>query len=438
MKNKILENFFTSGWTFGEDENESRNKFQMMNIAFVLSFAGLLFGISINIVREATTLIPIEIILLFVNIVLLFALRFNKNYFKTISFIVTLQYSMLFLLLVYVSKPEELKHIWLFTYPIVLLYFGNDKSAFVWVAVMVFFLIIAPLQPFVHVTYSLFQMMYISFVLIIVSIIIYFYQKRMDEATKLILEQKNMLKKQLEELIKKDKILSIQSKQAVMGEMISMIAHQWRQPLSTVTLNISNLQVKRMLGETLQEEELEKALNDINNTIIYLSDTIDDFQTYFHPKKEISKLEINELIQKAINFTKLRLKETKIQIIYAQTEKIVIQTYANEMIQVLLNILNNAIDELITREIQHPKILIRVINLEETLQLEIEDNAGGIKEEHIDSIFEPYFSTKGKNGTGLGLYMSQMIMQKQFQSSIEVYSQNNITIFTLKVAKKLA
>jgi signal transduction histidine kinase len=438
MKNKILENFFTSGWIFSEDESELKNKFQMMNIALLLSSAGLLFGITANIVRETPTLIPLEIILLFANMILMFVLRINKKYFETISLILTLQFTFLFLLLVYISKPDELKHIWIFTYPIVLLYFRNDKNAVPWVAVIVFFLMAAPLQPFIHVHYSLFQVTYISFVLIIVSIIIYFYQKRMDEATSLIIEQKNMLKKQLEELSHKDKILTTQSKQAVMGEMISMIAHQWRQPLSTVTLNISNLQVKRLLGEEIDNVEVDKAFDDINRTVVYLSDTIDDFQTYFHPNKDIVTVEINELIQKAINFTKPRLKNTYIKIECVMTKKILIQTYTNEIIQVLLNILNNAVDELISREIKNPKIVICIKDLENELLLEIEDNAGGIKTEHIDSIFEPYFSTKGKNGTGLGLYMSQMIMQKQFHSSIEVQSQNNKTLFSVKVPKKLA
>ena len=438
MKNKILENFFTSGWQFEENESELKNKFQMMNIAFVLSSAGLLFGIMANILRGTPTLIPIEVFLFVANMILLFVLRINKKYFEVVSLVITLQFTFLFLLLVYISKPEELKHIWIFTYPIVLLYFRNDKNAVPWVAVMVFFLMLAPLQPFIPVHYSLFQVTYISFVLVIVSIIIYFYQKRMDEATSLILEQKNMLKKQLDELSKKDKILSLQSKQAVMGEMISMIAHQWRQPLSTVTLNISNLQVKRLLGEKIADAEFDKTLNDINSTIVYLSDTIDDFQTYFRPNKEISTIEINELIKKAINFTKPRLKDTKIEIEYTLMNKIVIETYANEIIQVLLNILNNAVDELIAKEIEAPRLVIRVKDLENSLQIEIEDNAGGIKEEYIDSIFEPYFSTKGKNGTGLGLYMSQMIMQKQFQSHIEVQTQDNKTLFQLKVPKKLA
>jgi len=182
---------------------------------------------------------------------------------------------------------------------------------------------------------------------------------------------------------------------------------------------------------------VEQALEDINNTIIYLSETIDDFQTYFHPNKELSTIEIDELIKKAINFTKPRLKDTKIEVEYKTSSKIIIQTYTNEIIQVLLNILNNAIDELATRKIINPKIVINVKSMLDEIEITILDNAGGINSEHIDAIFEPYFSTKGKNGTGLGLYMSQMIMQKQFQSCIEVVSENNTSCFSLKLPKRL-
>ena len=438
MKNNMIQSFFTSGWQFSEDENELKNKFQMINAAFLLSSAGLLFGITTNILRGTPALIPIETILLAANVILCFVLRVDKQYFRIVSWLVTLQFTFLFLFLVYVSKPEELKHIWIFTYPIVLLFFKNEKNAVAWVGVLIFFLMIAPLQPFVKVEYSLFQVTYISFVLLIVSIIIYFYQKRMDEARNLIIEQKNLLTQQLDELKTKDKILSLQSKQAVMGEMISMIAHQWRQPLSTVTLHISSLQLKRMLGEDIESKEFDKAFENINETVVYLSDTINDFQTYFHPNKKISTITIAELIEKAVNFIKPRLKESKIEIVYDFNGDGKLETYANEIIQVLLNILNNAVDELLKNNIQNPRIAISVQNSKHETHIRIEDNAGGIAQKDLSMIFEPYFSTKGKNGTGLGLYMSQMIMQKQFQSSIEVQSIDDMAVFYLKVPKKLA
>ena len=435
----LKEELFTSGFEFDTSETELRSKFQMVNVALMLSSVGLLYGIGINLAHhEKHHLIAIEVSLLFINILLALLLRRSKYSIRLVSFIVTLQFTFLFLYLIYVSEPSELKHVWIFTYPIILLYFQDDKSAIVWVMFMITMLLIAPLQPFMKVSYSMFQVSYLSFVLGIVSVIIYFYKQKMDEAKAMIERQQIMLSRKVKELTQKDKMLTMQSKQAVMGEMISMIAHQWRQPLSTVTLNISNLQVKKLLGEEVSDEEFDKALENISDTVVYLSETIDDFQTYFRPDKELSSIDINELIAKAISFVQPRLKKTTVEIKFFQQQRLIVNTYANEVIQVLLNIINNAIDELISRKIKYPKVTINIFNREQEVAISIADNAGGISQENIDAIFEPYFSTKGKNGTGLGLYMSQMIMQKQFHTKIDVKSTNYGSIFTIVVPKKLA
>ena len=296
----------------------------------------------------------------------------------------------------------------------------------------------APFQPFVVIQYTFFQVFYLSFVLVVVSIIVYFYKKRMEEARSTIITQQNILKHQLDELTKKDQLLTVQSKQAVMGEMISMIAHQWRQPLSTVTLSISNLQVKKLLGEEIQEGELDRTLENISDTVVYLSETIDDFQTYFRPNKKLTAVDINELVEKTISFVQPKVKKTDIEMKFFQQPRLIVHTYSNEIIQVLLNIIHNAIDELILRQIQYPKVTINIYNREKEIAISIADNAGGIPKENLNAIFEPYFSTKGKNGTGLGLYMSQMIMQKQFRTKIDVSSSNYGSIFTIVVPKKLA
>jgi len=433
-----INNFFTSAWDFDAAELDLKSKFQMINVAIILSSVGLVFGIVSNLIKDISGLIPLEILLLSINIVLFFTLRRCKNSFKFVSMIETVQFTFLFLFLIYVSEPSQLKHIWIFTYPIILLYFQNEKNATYWVVLMVFMLMLAPLQPFIEVSYSLFQVSYISVVLIIISIIIYFYQKKMDEAKGLILKQQEQLKITVDELIKKDKLLSVQSKQAVMGEMISMIAHQWRQPLSTVTLSISDLQVKKLLGTKIEDKLMDKTLQDISDTVVYLSDTIDDFQTYFQPNKEINIINISELVQKAINFTKPRIEGTKVLITFENTIDEEIQTYTNELIQVILNILNNAVDELLELDKDNLHITINLQDTYESFYLSISDNANGIDPEMLESIFEPYYSTKGKNGTGLGLYMSQMIMQKQFNSKIEVSSSKSGSTFSLRVPKKLS
>jgi len=316
---------------------------------------------------------------------------------------------------------------------------------------MLIMLFISPFQPFIETHYSLFQVVYISFVLIIINIIMYFYKQKMDESKELILRQQeelkifndelqkanNLLELKVNELLVKDKLISAQSKQAVMGEMISMIAHQWRQPLSTITLQISNLHFKKVLGKNISEEENDKVLSEISDNILYLSETIDDFQTYFRPNKERSTVEIHELLQKAINFALARTKELDIEIINTKYKDLVISTYMNELIQVVLNLINNAIDAFIEKDKKGAKLSIHAEENSDTISIFIKDNADGISDENLPHIFEPYFSTKAKNGTGLGLYMSQMIVEKQFGGRIKVKSSPSGTTFIVEILKEI-
>ena len=321
------------------------------------------------------------------------------------------------LYMIYTTDLDSMKYLWVYTYPIVLLYFQKNNNGIYWFTFFLIMLIAAPMQSFIEIKLSSFQVMYIGVVLSVAGMIVYFYQIKMNEARDLILQQQYMLKefnieleRQVKDLKEKDNLLTLQAKQAVMGEMISMIAHQWRQPLSTITLQISNYQFKQLLGKDNKEREIDKTLNEISDTIMYLSDTVDDFQTYFHPGKEISEIEIHELVQRAINFALPRVKESEVEIVFEKNDDdMMIRTYINEVIQVILNIINNAIDALGEAHIVKPKILITLEFKEKSINLKIKDNANGIDDESMERIFEPYFSTKGKNGTGLGLYMSQMV-----------------------------
>jgi len=440
-----LDNFFTSGWMFDESQRDLKSRYQMVNIGLLLSSCALFYGIITNILLDISRFFLLELTFLFINLILFFVLRSSRKLFESVSVIMTFQFTFLFLYLVYTSEPNDLKHIWLFTYPIILLYFQKTENGIYWLAFTATMLIIAPLQSFIDVKYSLFQVTYISFVLMIVSVIIYFYQVKMNEAKGLILNQQKMLRefnlelaRQVTELKEKDQLLTTQSKQAVMGEMISMIAHQWRQPLSTITLQISNLHIKKALGNEIDGDEVDKTLTSISDTIIYLSDTVDDFQTYFHPDKEISEIAVDELIQKAINFALPLVKETGVDIAVQKDQDTVIQTYINEIVQVILNILHNAIDALNEAKTKEPKILITLHTNKQDVVVSIKDNANGIDNKDLKYLFEPYFSTKGKNGTGLGLYMSQMIMQKQFSSQIYVQTSNQGSTFRFKIPKKIS
>lgn len=461
-----LRGFFTSGWDFDASEHDLKNRYQMINIAILLSSGGLIYGITGNFIRNIEGFIPLEIALLTMNMIMLIALRINRKFFEIFAMVMTLQYTFFFLFLIYKGEPQDFKHLWLFTYPIILMYLEKAKYAAYWLFFMLFMLLVAPFQNFTEVSYSIYQVTYLCFVLIIVSVIIYFYQRRINEAKSTIVNQRQMLlafnqelerkvhdkteelmklneslelkvEQKVSELRKKDQLLQVQSKHAVMGEMISMIAHQWRQPLSTITLKIADLQFKNMLKKEVDKEEIDTTLSGISDMIVYLSDTIDDFQTYFRPAKETTVVEIHELLQKALNFALSRVINQKIKLIMNKKEDIEVKTYANELIQVVLNILNNAIDAHLELNDDDAFVRIDILANEAEVFIKIEDNAGGIEDKNLEHLFEPYFSTKGKNGTGLGLYMSNMIISKQFGGEIEVKTSKSGSTFIVKIPKNI-
>jgi signal transduction histidine kinase len=192
-----------------------------------------------------------------------------------------------------------------------------------------------------------------------------------------------------------------------------------------------------MLGKEIDDTYMDKALQDISDTVVYLSDTIDDFQTYFAPNKDMNEENICEIVNRAVNFTKARMNSAGISFDFEESTDGLIQTYSNELVQVILNILNNAIDELVEHKRVNPTIIITILDKKSRFEIIIDDNGRGVPLEDLESIFDPYYSTKGMNGTGLGLYMSQMIMQKQFNSKIEVKSSKDGTQFCIQVPKKL-
>jgi len=284
----------------------------------------------------------------------------------------------------------------------------------------------------------------------IIVIIMIYYQKKLKNFNKELEKQVNEKTKELreinesleatveekiKELIHKDEILTAQSKQAVMGEMISMIAHQWRQPLNTITLQISNIQLQEMMSQSVSKEELLGILDEISNSVIYLSNTIDDFKTYFHPDKEVTEITLDELMQKVISFIEPRMKTSHVSIELNGDVQSNVVVYSNELIQVILNILNNAIDAYESSSDEQKVISLSIEDKGERMHIIISDTAGGIDSEHIKHIFEPYFSTKGKNGTGLGLYMSKMIIEKQFNGKITVFSQGKESSFLIDIPK---
>lgn len=243
------------------------------------------------------------------------------------------------------------------------------------------------------------------------------------------------LARKVDEVKEQENMLIAQSRLAAMGEMMSMIAHQWRQPLATMSLMIANYDIRAMLDDKPKDER-DSILEEISVTLQYLSETVEDFQTYFKPTEGTESSSICAILERAAEFTKTRLQFNGITLQNACMNEYKIRMHSNEMVQVVINIINNAVDAIVQNKPAERLIRIETDETPEELIVRIGDTGGGIDEAVIDRIFEPYFSTKSKNGTGLGLYMAKMIVAKHGNGEIDVENSGSGCTFTLKLPKK--
>ena len=246
-------------------------------------------------------------------------------------------------------------------------------------------------------------------------------QNKVEEKTKELIvinaQLEHRIKQEVEKNLKKDRILSRQSKMASMGEMIENIAHQWRQPLSIISTGASGLKLQKEMNN-LNDEVFEETLEAIIKTSNYLSSTIDDFRYFFKPQKQKEEFEIKNAINKSLDLLSLNFKEIEI-IKTIQNAKV--YGFENELIQVFINILNNAKDAFRSKTVGRKMVFIDTYKKHDDLVIKIKDNAGGIPEDIISKVSEPYFTTKHKSqGTGIGLYMCEEILRKHMNATLEI------------------
>jgi len=238
---------------------------------------------------------------------------------------------------------------------------------------------------------------------------------------------KEKVKEEVEKNRQKDQHMVQQNRLAQMGEMISMIAHQWRQPLTAISSTSSALRLKAQFNKLDNTTVIELSDN-ISRYAQHLSCTIDDFREFFKKNKDKNKASYDELIQGVLDIVETSIKNKNITIKKDFTSTEIFCTYTNEVKQVILNLLKNAEDVLLENNIENPTITIKTYhNI-----LEVSDNAGGVPEDIIDKIFDPYFSTKTKkDGTGLGLYMSRTIIHEHCKGELKVANNKEGAVFTI-------
>ncbi|EHP28641.1 two-component sensor histidine kinase [Sulfurimonas gotlandica GD1] len=288
---------------------------------------------------------------------------------------------------------------------------------------------------------------------IILSIVIILHFKRLhfgledavNEKTKELQALNESLEKRIQDEVgnsrKKDLIMFQQARLASLGEMISNIAHQWRQPLGSIMMIVQGFQTKMELGK-LTPEVLEEKVNDAIILGESMSNTLEDFQNFFKPNRDKERFSLKDCIEHSFELSKYLLDEENIEFHLKIKQDIEVYGFYNELSHVFLNIISNSKDALRSKD---QKRLMEVIvkKSKNKIRINMVDNGGGIDEEILPHIFEPYYTTKYKSaGTGIGLYMSQQIIEKHMQGTIDcknIYYKienqdfENCTLFTITI-----
>jgi len=281
------------------------------------------------------------------------------------------------------------------------------------------------------------------------------YREGLKERNEALKELNTSLEERVEKEVGKvrhqEKLLIQQSKQAMMGEMLSVIAHQWRQPLNAISLNVQDLQDAYTYGE-MDAEYLKRSVNQTLQQIDYMSHTIDDFRNFFKPSKTKEQFELKEVVVKTFELIGAQLSNHNITVRCANNDvtiiphsddafvfqkRFILEGFKNEFQQVLLNIIQNAKDVLMeerNKNLSKPIIEVDFNVQDRMLRLEIADNGGEIPGDVMERMFDPYFTTKHSSiGTGLGLYMAKMIIEKNMHGKLHAYNREGWAVFVIEM-----
>lgn len=263
--------------------------------------------------------------------------------------------------------------------------------------------------------------------------------KKLEQSYQQLEEINSKLEERIEKTIRKNReqeeMMIQQSKLAALGEMIGNIAHQWRQPISAVSaimMNIKWTAIDQGVNPNFLNERMEEANEQLN----YMSQTIEDFSSFFKPDKEKEYFDLFDVYRKTIKILRDNLESHNIKVQLYRKRDAVTFGYPNELAQVMMNIVTNARDVMLERKIKNPRLEIHLQKDETHVYCKIKDNGGGISEEIVQKVFDPYFTTKfHAQGTGMGLYMSKIIIEKNMNGLLSVANEGDGAVFTIKLQR---
>jgi signal transduction histidine kinase len=274
----------------------------------------------------------------------------------------------------------------------------------------------------------------------VVLLFIVYKNRRLDEMVRQRTDELEAFNQKLQDEVDKaveknrtqEKILMQQAKMAEIGSMVESIAHQWRQPLNILGLSMTKLSLNLELG--INAKDTEKTIEIVEQQIQYMSQTIDDFRNFFKQDRVQTRVNINHIVGEIETLLGPLLANKNIEFIRDIDPSISALVYSNELKQVLINIVNNAREAIDHSKRKEKKIIVSCVNDKHHCVISIEDTGGGVPLHIIDKIFDPYFTTKFESqGTGIGLYMAKMIIEKHFLGKLSVHNTVNGACFELRL-----
>jgi len=401
----------------------------------------------------------VDILLMIVTLVGYIKLKYNEKNFYTIFRIVLFFGFLAALSLVILISQSPMRFIWFTTVVYIMFYMLGKREGWLWAAVIA--LILISIFSYDSTIFGLNKKEFFTwlFNMFIILVVVNWYEKIKEEAiekqkdTQALLEQEvarktsqlqeinNNLEERINQEVEKNRnreqIMLHQTRLAQMGEMLSMIAHQWRQPLAAISATSLTIELKANKNK-LDNNDIQQKAHAISHYSQHLSKTIDDFRNFFKPNKEKKETTYDEIISSVLGIMETSLKNKNIHLIQNLNCHETFSTYPSEIKQVILNLITNAEEALLETMVENPYIKIVTYIEEDQYILEISDNAGGISAKNIEYIFDPYFSTKeGKDGTGLGLYMSKIIIEEHCSGILSVNNDDNGAVFKIYLKRSV-
>ena len=407
----------------------------------------------------------LDIVYVLIGIVCYYKLYNNPKSYTTIVRFLFFISILISIYLLSSLHDSPMRFLWIATVVYTIFYLFDKKEGIFWTLYIATLLLVLMIY-----NKNILAIEWIDFIILLTNMVVVttiasWYAKVEKESTQRFIDAKNMLTKEveiktaqlqaktkelqelnnnLEEKIaekiqenrKHEEILFKQAKFAQIGEMINMIAHQWRQPLNAISTTNVSLMLKLQEEEHINRDDIINKLNRMSNYIQDLSNTIDDFRITYNETMKIDRANLHEIINNVIELFSNDLNYSSININKKFECKLMLEISRNELTQVLINIIKNSEEAFINNKIEEPIIDIETRCDDDFVYISICDNAGGIDDDIIDKIFDPYFTTKADlNGAGLGLYISKIIIHEKLQGEIWVKSENGYSTFYIKIPK---